>query len=45
MTVMMMMMMMMIVENWWNVNWQGTPKYSEINLHQCHFVHLKSHMT
>jgi hypothetical protein len=29
---------------WWGDNSQGEPKYSEINLPQCNFVHHKSLM-
>jgi hypothetical protein len=29
---------------WWNENWKGQKKYSDI-LPQCHVVHHKSHMT
>jgi hypothetical protein len=33
------------LENLWNEDWQGKPKYSEKNLPQRHFVQHKSHLT
>jgi len=32
------------LEQWWNDTDGGKPKYWEINLSQCHFVHQKYHM-
>jgi hypothetical protein len=32
------------MEHHWNAIDRGKPKYSEKNLSQCHFVHLKSYM-
>jgi hypothetical protein len=34
----------LVMEHRWNESDRGKPKYSGINLSQCHFVHHKSHM-
>jgi hypothetical protein len=33
------------LENWWNENWQGKPKYSEKTYRSATLPTTKSHMT
>jgi len=33
------------MEHWWNDTDRRKPKYKELNLSWCHFLHHKSHIT